>query len=218
MENNLKELKLSQETKGRLTRFNKNLIKIIFSYLDIYEYVGVVYLNSRFRKDTIFTLGFLKIFKIIKILACFVKDYSNKLVFLDYSDSITLWSYLTKIFNNNLMITKDDLENAYFYYIKHNRQNLKLLINEEEIKGLNLKRLNDEINQGLECVLDRYQNEEFYTNILLNIHKITIDYGNNDLLKSLLNIIVENRLNNDIKFNNFHNFSRYVKYRKNLFR
>ena len=85
MENNLKELKLSQETKGRLTLFNKNLIKIIFSYLDIYEYVGVVYLNSRFRKDTIFTLGFLKIFKIIKILGYFVKDYSNYLELSYYS-------------------------------------------------------------------------------------------------------------------------------------
>ena len=181
MENNLKELKLSQENKGRLTRFNKNLIKIIFSYLDIYEYIGVVYLNSRFRKDTIFTLGFLKIFKIIKILEYSVKDYSNKLVFQYYSDSKTLWSYLNKIFNKNLMITKDDLENAYFYYLKHNRQNLKLLINKEEINGLNLKRLNEEINQGLECVLDNNQNEEFYTNILLNIHKITIDSGNNNL-------------------------------------
>ena len=50
------------------------------------------------------------------------------------------------------MITKEDLENAYFYYLKHNTQNLGLFIDEEEIKGLNLTRLNEEINQGLECV------------------------------------------------------------------
>ena len=50
-----------------------------------------------------------------------------------------------------------------------------------------------------------YQNKEFYTNILINIHKITIDYsGNDNLLESLLNIIVKNRFNNDLKFNNFH--------------
>ena len=67
------------------------------------------------------------------------------------------------------MITKEDLENAYFYYLKHNRQNLKLFINEEEIKGLNLKRLNEEINQGLECVLDNISRCRF-------LHKYTNEY------------------------------------------
>ena len=51
------------------------------------------------------------------------------------------------------------------------------------------------------CIQIIIINEEFYTNILLNINKITFRYGDHHLLESLLNIIIKNRLNNELKFN-----------------
>ena len=47
-----------------------------------------------------------------------------------------------------------------------------------------------------------FQNVKFYSIILANFNKITINRGNIYVIRPILNIIIENRFNNEIKFDN----------------
>src|SRR4051812_43716190 len=78
--NSMTNMKISSCFRNNLMIMNKNLVNIIFSYLNKLEQIKIIYINKRFRDTNIFSLKFLKHFKFLHKLC---KDDINDEIYLN---------------------------------------------------------------------------------------------------------------------------------------